>query len=103
MGDLIEKINIKKFRALQENQGNEIEGPAETSRVQSEAPIQDVTTGGTADNLQEIDLTEEAINNDEVSVSLDDLGTYQAGNEETTTASIVEINEEETVPAVVGT
>jgi hypothetical protein len=65
---------------LHENQNNEIEGPAVT---EAEATNQDAAPS-TEDNLQEIDLTEEAINNDEVSVNVEALDTYKTASEEIT-------------------
>merc|ERR1739838_698273 len=78
--DLIEKINIKKFREFQESRANGIEGPVE-AEVKDESSV-----ASSEDNLPQIDLTEEAINNDEVNGKVPALDTYQAANEETTTA-----------------
>merc|ERR1739838_1114815 len=81
--DLIEKINIKKFREFQESRANGIEGPVE-AEVKDESSV-----ASSEDNLPQIDLTEEAINNDEVNGKVPALDTYQAANEETTTAPTV--------------
>ena len=97
--DLIDKINIKKFRALQESKTKEIEGPEESISAETETAVQKIestTQGIIEDTLPEIDLTEEAIINDEVNVNLEALDTYQSGGEETTTLSNVAVYEEET-------
>ena len=87
--ELIEKINIKKFREFQESHTDGIEGPVESE------PCETSETEGSDDNLPEIDLTEEAIINDEVSAKVPNLETYQAANEESTTASTEEGVEQE--------
>jgi len=90
--DLIEKINIKKFRALQESKQQEIgsqTGPAVINN-ESEAthPTIEVTTETSSESsLPEIDLTVEAINNDEVNGNVDSLDTYRPKVEEVTTLS----------------
>ena len=85
--DLIEKINIKKFREFQENRANGITGPDESPEVLPESSI------AVEENLPEIDLTEEAILNDNVSVNLPALDTYKS---EETTGTLSTASEEVT-------
>ena len=92
--DLVEKINIRKFREFQDNRENGIEGPADeaVTELTNESAV-----AASEENLPEIDLTEEAIINDEVSAKVTALDTYQSESEETTAAPTVAVIEEEAV------
>ena len=104
--DLIEKINIKKFKEFKDSRANGIEGPVEAAETEPEV-TNEAAVHAPEDNLQEIDLTEEAIINDEVSANIPALDTYQAPNEETTAtpteAVVIEEAAVTSVPVYVST